>query len=83
MTQNTVNYINAIIGAMVDTGKPDPKAVAVALEANQRWIEHLDELLDNLPEIKPETAVVVKVNGTTIKFKNAEDMAAWITTLSK
>lgn len=41
-----IAVINAVVRQMCDTGKPDPRAVAVAIEANQRYIEYLDELLD-------------------------------------
>jgi hypothetical protein len=77
MIQEQVKRINQIVGEMTDTGKPDPQAVAVALESNQRWIEYLDDL--ELTVTVPKTAVVVKVNGTTIKFNSVEEMAAWIT----
>lgn len=74
--QESINQINATVRAMCDSGKPDPKVLAVAVEANQLYLEWLDELLDG---VKVCTAVVVRVAGETIKFQSIEDVAAWIT----
>ena len=76
MIQNTINHINALVEAMNDTGKPDPRVLAVAREANQRYMEYLDALLDN---ICISTAVTVRVDGQTIQFENIEQVAQWIT----
>lgn len=74
MIAERIAWMNAVIRG---DEKLDARTLAVVVEANQQYVDYLDELLDGRQAVC--TAVTVKVNGTTIKFKNAEDMAAWIT----
>lgn len=46
MIAYTIFVINGLVRQMRDSGKTDPRVVTVAIEANQRYIEYLDELLD-------------------------------------
>ena len=75
MIQQTVEEITKLA-----TDEPTEKNLALAVDAAQRYLEYLDELELNATV---DESVTVKVEGHTIKFKNAEDMAAWITTLGK
>jgi len=54
MIQAIINEINQIITDMLAAGVMDTKALAVAIEANQRYLEYLDEL---------ETKINILENG--------------------
>jgi len=60
---------------------PTDKNIAIAAEATQRYVEYLDDLLD--ADLTVDESVIVEVEGKKIKFKSAEAMSAWITTLYK
>jgi len=60
---------------------PTDKNLAFAVEVCQRWDEYLDGLLD--ADLTVDESVIVEVEGKKIKFKSAEAMSAWITTLYK
>lgn len=50
--------------------------VAEAAELVQQAIDLLDESADNL---KPEPALIARIDGeTSIKFANADGLAAWL-----
>lgn len=49
--------------------------IAIAVEANQEYIDYLDHLKDTL---SVDESVIIQVNGTRIKFKNDDDLANWI-----
>lgn len=49
--------------------------IAIALEANQAYIDYLDFLKDNLDV---DESVTIEVDGTRIKFKNDDDFANWL-----
>lgn len=53
----------------------DPRTIAIALEANQRALDYMDELAERE---EPDRPVLVKVNGTKIKFADADGLANWI-----
>lgn len=56
--------------------------IAVLSERYQQYIDYLDELLDS--EINIDVSVTVRIDGKqTIKFKNIEDVAEWITNIAK
>lgn len=50
--------------------------IAIAIEANQSYIDYLEFLGDNLPKIG--LSVTVEIDGTRIRFKNDEDFANWL-----
>lgn len=50
--------------------------VAVALEANQLYIEYLDGL--KYLTTDQNSSVTVKVDEKTIRFKNVEGLADWL-----
>lgn len=54
----------------------DSRSLAVAIEAQQRWIEYL-ELLESLP-LDTDASLTVRVDGKTIRFNSSEEMAKWI-----
>jgi sulfur carrier protein ThiS len=76
--QQTIAQINLLVNQMNETGKPDKRVLAIAAEANQRYIEYLDELETTAKPCPAE--VVVEVDGETIKFQNIQDVATWLTT---
>ena len=51
------------------------REIAVAIEAEQAYIDYLDWLKDNL---SVDTSVTIEVDGTRIKFKNDDDFADWL-----
>ena len=54
---------------------PSPKGLAMAIEANQRLAEYLDDLKNvDLPANK----ILVKVDGETIHFDNEKDFSDWL-----
>lgn len=52
------------------------REIAVAVEANQAYIDYLDWLKDNIQPI--DLSVTVEVNKTQIKFKNVDDFSNWL-----
>jgi hypothetical protein len=52
------------------------REVAVAIEANQAYIDYLEWLKDNLPT--GDETVMIEVDGTRIVFKNEDDFANWL-----
>jgi len=56
---------------------PTVKNLMVAIEAQQRFMEYLDEL--EVAEFDIDTTVTVKVDGKTIRFEGIEDVTTWIT----
>ena len=57
-------------------GEASSREVAVALEANQSYIDYLDWLKDNMPPI--DESVTIRVKETLIKFQNVEGFADWL-----
>ncbi len=49
--------------------------IAIALEANQAYIDYLDWLKDNTTF---DESVTIEVGGTRIKFKNDDDFSNWL-----
>ena len=52
------------------------REVAVAIEANQAYIDYLDWLKDNMPAL--DGSVTIEVDGTRITFKNEDDFTNWL-----
>jgi hypothetical protein len=50
--------------------------IAVALEANQLYVEYLDELKDRDPAF--ETSITVKVDNQNIRFNDDDGFAKWL-----
>jgi hypothetical protein len=57
-------------------GEASSREIAIALEANQSYIDYLDWLKDNMPPI--DESVTIDVEGTRIKFQNADDFSDWL-----
>jgi len=53
----------------------DARTVAIALEANQRALDYMDELAEREEPARP---VVVKVDGTKVRFADSDGLANWI-----
>ncbi len=51
------------------------REIAIALEANQAYIEYLDWLKDNL---SVDGSVIVETGGTRIRFNNEDDFSNWL-----
>lgn len=66
---------NAGAYAAIDGGYADPRLLALAVEANQRYIEYLEEV-QAMPRFDP--SVTVKVDGSTIRFENDQQFAEWL-----
>ena len=54
---------------------PSPRGLAMAIEANQRLLEYLDELKD--AELT-SSGVTVMVDGESVHFQNEEDFSDWL-----
>jgi len=76
MIDETIKKINSIVENMGENGELSERALAIAIECNQRYIEYLDDLLDS---VHVSGDITVSVDGKKIKFQNANSMAAWIT----
>ncbi len=70
--------LNLLVDRMCETGKPDPRVLALAVECYQVYIEYLDELEDSMLPSPPQS-ITVQVQGQTIQFKDSGDLASWIT----
>lgn len=53
------------------------RELAMVVEANQKYVDYLDDLFTAKLEV-PAECVTVQVNGTTIKFENADKFADWL-----
>jgi predicted RNA-binding protein Jag len=80
MIDETIKNMNSIVEKMSEDGELSERALAIAVECNQRYIEYLDDLLDT---IHVNSNVTVYVDGKKIKFQNADSMAAWIAEVMK
>jgi cell division ATPase FtsA len=76
MIDETVKSINCIVKQMSEKNELSTRALALSVECNQLYLEYLDGLLDNINDI--DISVTVQVDGKTIKFQNADAMAAWM-----
>lgn len=74
MIQNLVTKIMQI------ASEGDERAISIGRETGQRYIEYLDALQDK-KKLTTGESIIVKVDGTTIKFKNLEDFSQWIVNL--
>ena len=70
-----VNQITADTLRRVSDGQADSRELAVALEANQRYIEYIDWLKDN---ISAGTSVTVLVDEQAVKFDDTNALAEWL-----
>jgi hypothetical protein len=52
------------------------REIAVAIEANQAYIEYLDFVKDNMPPA--DGTVTIEVDGTRVTFKNEDDFTDWL-----
>jgi hypothetical protein len=57
-------------------GLASSREVAIALEANQSYIDYLDWIKDNMPMF--EESITIEVQGTRIKFENVEKFSDWL-----
>lgn len=56
-------------------GLASNREIAIALEANQAYIDYLDWLKDNAQQ---DQGIMVEVDGTRIKFNNEDDFSDWL-----
>ena len=68
--------VKQIVDGVLQSERPSSREIAVVLEANQRYIDYLDWLKDNIPP--QDGSVTIEVDGTRIKFQNAEIFASWL-----
>jgi hypothetical protein len=62
--------------AEIVTNGADDRTRAQAIEANQRMMEYMDDLADDLPPL--DKSVTVRCNGVTMRFADTDKMAAWL-----
>lgn len=76
--QNTSNQSleNLLSNVVKNTDLTNPRSKAVTVEAYQRYIEYIDEILENPPSF--DESVIVKVEGKSIKFPNSEALAEFL-----
>lgn len=67
---------NLLSNVVKNTDLINPRSKAITLEAYQRYIEYLDEILENPPSF--DESVIVKVEGKAIKFPNSEALAEFL-----
>lgn len=65
----------AVYSSALLTGGASSRDIAIAIEAEQAYIDYLDLLKDN---ISFDTSVTIEVDGTRIKFKNDDDFSKWL-----
>lgn len=68
--------VKQIVNNVLQNESPSSREIAVALEANQRYIDYLDWLKDNIPP--QDESIVIEVNGMRIKFQNTDDFSNWL-----
>lgn len=66
--------VNQIVSAVYDGASS--RDVAIAIEAQQAYIEYLDWIKDNIPP--QDGTVTIEVDGTRIVFKNEDDFSNWL-----
>jgi hypothetical protein len=76
MIDDAITQVNKIIEYMGEAGGLSARTLALAVECNQRYLEYLDGLLDNINSI--DFSVTVQTDGKRIKFKNIDAMAEWM-----
>ena len=54
---------------------PSPRSLAMAAEAQQRYVEYLDEVQKH---VKADSSVTVSTEGTNIRFADVDGMADWL-----
>lgn len=74
--QSIVAQTNQLVAQMNDTGKPDKRVLAVAVEINQRYLEYLEEL-ESMPSLV-HVGVDVEINGQIIHFDSLDDFSSWV-----
>lgn len=74
MIESNVREINKTVSGIEN---PSQKILAIAIEANQRFIEYLEELETSPLNIC--AGVTVKAEEKTIKFLSIEEIVEWIT----
>lgn len=62
--------------AELATREATERDVARSFEISQRYLDYLDEILDS--DLTIDTGVTVGVDGSAIRFQNADQMADWI-----
>ena len=77
--ESILEIVSLLVYRMAETGKVDPRVLALAIECYQLYIDYLDDL-ETAIHIEPQS-IVVKVQDQTIKFKDTGDTASWITSL--
>jgi hypothetical protein len=60
----------------VDLG--NPRSRAIAIEANQRYIEYLDELRDVILSTCLDESVTIKIDGKSIRFETVNKLANFL-----
>jgi len=73
--EELLKELNTLTYSAIDEKNADPRLIGVAIEANQRYIEHLEDV-QLLP--LPDRSVTVKVDGTTIRFDGDRQFAEWL-----
>lgn len=63
--------------AAIDRGEADPRLIGLAIEANQRYIEYLDDLQINFPKIDPGMTIILD-KETKIRFETQDQCAEWL-----
>lgn len=71
---------NLLSNVLENTDVEDSRSRAVAVEAHQRYIEYLQEVIDT--PVSFDTSVTIKVDGKTIRFKNEKAMADFLMELT-
>jgi proline dehydrogenase len=77
-----IKAMNGIVARLNEVGEASERIIAEAAECNQRYLEYLDDLLDNVPQTG-ENGVIVAVSGQKIKFNGADTMASWLAEVMK
>lgn len=78
MAQTADEITSELVAVLLDhAGQIPERDYYAALEAIQSHLDYYDKLIDNgLPSCN--TDIYVKVDGTTIRFKELDQFAQWI-----
>lgn len=76
---NQIREANAMIFQQVEAGQVNPQQLAMTIEANQRFIEYLEEVKQDVAFRAHDTSVTVRIDDeATVKFGNDQSFADWL-----
>lgn len=76
MIEQIVRQTNALVSEMCDTGKPDKRVLAVAVEINQKYLEYLEELENAVLPV--HSGIDVELDGQIVHFRSFDAFSNWL-----